>query len=98
MVQRLLIIFWDIKSIFHDLSVIFYFFNKNLFNTKNYKIKLSMYFNQFNDRRKYILKKYVYTINHKRIAINYFYFSMWTGISGGILATMIRLELAHPGS
>ena len=57
-----------------------------------------MYFNQFNDRRKYILKKYVYTINHKRIAINYFYFSMWTGISGGILATMIRLELAHPGS
>jgi len=33
-------------------------------------------FTQFNDRRKYILKKYVYTINHKRIAINYFIFSM----------------------
>ena len=41
---------------------------------------------------------YIYTINHKRIAINYFYFSMWTGLSEAVLATMIRLELAHPGS
>lgn len=53
---------------------------------------------QLNDKRKYLLKKYVYTINHKRIAINYFFFSMWTGLSGAALATMIRLELAHPGS
>merc|ERR1711976_792196 len=51
-----------------------------------------------NDRRKYILKKYVYTINHKRIAINYFFFSMWTGLSATALATMVRLELSHPGS
>lgn len=55
-------------------------------------------FNYYNDFRKYILKKYIYTINHKRIAINYFYFSMITGLSGAILATMIRLELAQPGS
>lgn len=48
--------------------------------------------------RKYIFKKYVYTINHKRIAINYLFFSMWTGFSGAALATMIRLELAYPGS
>ena len=53
---------------------------------------------QFNDSRKYLLKKYFYTINHKRIALNYFYFSLWTGLSGAALATMIRLELAHPGS
>jgi heme/copper-type cytochrome/quinol oxidase subunit 1 len=52
----------------------------------------------FNDLRKHILKKYIYTINHKRIAINYLYFSMLTGLSGAALATMIRLELAHPGS
>lgn len=44
------------------------------------------------------MKKYVYTINHKRIALNYLYFSMWTGLSGAALATMIRLELAYPGS
>ena len=46
----------------------------------------------------YFFKKYVYTINHKRIAMNYLYFSFWTGLSGASLATMIRLELAHPGS
>lgn len=51
-----------------------------------------------NDTRKYIIKKYAYTINHKRIALNYLYFSMWTGLSGAMLATMIRLEMAYPGS
>jgi len=51
-----------------------------------------------NDTRVYILKKYIYTINHKRIGLNYLYFSMMTGLSGAALATMIRLELAYPGS
>ncbi len=50
------------------------------------------------DRHRYFFKKHVYTINHKRIALNYFYFSMWTGLSGAALATMIRLEMAYPGS
>jgi len=61
-------------------------------------INFKKYSTQLNDRRKYILKKYVYTINHKRIAINYMFFSLWTGLSGTALATMVRLELAHPGS
>lgn len=76
--------------------------------TKNFKVSVNNYFycinrikkflTYFNDLRRHILKKYVYTINHKRIAINYLYFSMITGLSGAALATMIRLELAHPGS
>lgn len=53
---------------------------------------------RLNDLRKYFFKKYVYTINHKRIGLNYLYFSMWTGLSGAFLATMIRLEMAYPGS
>lgn len=56
------------------------------------------YIKKINFLRKYIAKKYIYTINHKRIAINYFFFSMVTGLSGAALATMIRLELAFPGS
>lgn len=60
--------------------------------------RVKIYFSRLNDLRKYFLKKYVYTINHKRIALNYFYFSMCTGLSGAALATMIRLELAYPGS
>jgi heme/copper-type cytochrome/quinol oxidase subunit 1 len=72
----------------------FFFFTKFSFCFRRFKLL----FNQLNDRRKYLLKKYVYTINHKRIAINYFFFSFWTGLSGSALATMIRMELAHPGS
>ena len=63
----------DLKCIYFDflfyLSGFLNFFKKpGLFWTKFYVL-----FTQFNDRRKYILKKYVYTINHKRIAINYFF-------------------------
>ncbi len=80
----------------------FYFylngFFQNLQQQENYVYKLKILFRNLNDRRKYILKKYVYTINHKRIAINYLVFSMWSGLSGAALATMIRLELAYPGS
>jgi len=88
----------DLKNIFFDfLFYISGFVNtlkKDFFLSTRIKILLS----QFNDRRKYILKKYIYTINHKRIAINYFIFSICTALSGAGLATMIRMELAFPGS
>lgn len=68
------------------------------FRNVNFFKRFKMFVTRFNNLRKYVFKKYVYTINHKRIAINYFFFSMWTGLSGAALATMIRLELAYPGS
>lgn len=40
----------------------------------------------------------MYGINHKRLGLNYFYFSLVTGMSGAVLATAIRLEMAYPGS
>lgn len=52
----------------------------------------------FTDLMSYFNKKYIYTINHKRIALNYLYFSMLSGFSGMSLATMIRVELSQPGS
>lgn len=88
----------DIKSILADF--LYYFsgfinsFKVGLSSFENAKIIIT----QINDRRKYVLKKYVYTINHKRIAVNYFIFSMFTALSGAGLATMIRMELAFPGS
>lgn len=45
-----------------------------------------------------LVKKYLYTINHKRLGLNYFYFSLITGMSGAVLATAIRIEMAYPGS
>nr|YP_004841742.1 cytochrome c oxidase subunit 1 [Ichthyophthirius multifiliis]AEL89284.1 cytochrome c oxidase subunit 1 [Ichthyophthirius multifiliis] len=84
------------------LDIFFFLRGTNFIINNIYFIQVKSYiFNKFfflNNFRKYILKKYIYTINHKRIAINYFYFSMITGLSGAALATMIRLELSHPGS
>ncbi len=39
----------------------------------------------------------MYTTNHKRIAVNYFWFVILSGIVGMVLATAIRLEFAYPG-
>ena len=45
----------------------------------------------------YFLNSWVYTTNHKRIAVNYFWFVILAGIAGMSLATVIRLEMAYPG-
>lgn len=87
----------DIRNSF--LDILFYFYGAQTdFTNFLFFDRIKLYINRFNDLRKYFLKKYVYTINHKRIALNYFYFSMLSGLSGAALATMIRLELAYPGS
>lgn len=48
--------------------------------------------------RVHVVKKYLYTINHKKIALNYLYFTVISGLAGALLATFIRLELSQPGS
>ena len=88
----------DIKYLFIDFFFYFSGFLNFLKRPNLFFSRIKIMFTQLNDRRKYIFKKYVYTINHKRIAINYFIFSMWTALSGAALATMIRMELAFPGS
>ena len=65
---------------------------------KVYWKKITHKFALYNYLRKYIMKKYFYTINHKRLGLNYFYFAFFTAMSGSVLATAIRLEMAFPGS
>jgi len=48
-------------------------------------------------RLSYSVKSWIYTTNHKRIAINYFSFIFVSGTAGMGLATVIRLEFAYPG-
>jgi cytochrome c oxidase subunit I len=48
--------------------------------------------------KKFSLKKWFYTINHKKLGLLYFYYSLVTAIVGSYLATCIRLEMAYPGS
>ena len=45
----------------------------------------------------YVTNNWMYTTNHKRIAVNYFWFVIFAGIVGMVLATIIRLEMAYPG-
>lgn len=45
----------------------------------------------------YYVNNWVYTTNHKRIAVNYYWFVIFSGICGMVLATIIRLEMAYPG-
>ena len=71
---------------------------QNLSKIKSYVTLFFKVIVYLNSNRRIFLKRYVYTINHKQIALNYLYFSMVTGCSGAALATFIRLELASPGS
>lgn len=48
-------------------------------------------------RTLYYVNNWIYTTNHKRIAVNYFWFVILSGIVGMVLATLIRLEFAYPG-
>ena len=70
------------------------FYNK----LTEYIYLLNLFINKFIVYIYFFLKKYIYTINHKRIALNYLYFALMSGLVGTFLATMIRLELATPGS
>ena len=45
----------------------------------------------------YYVNNWIYTTNHKRIAVNYYWFVIFSGICGMVLATIIRLEMAYPG-
>ena len=48
-------------------------------------------------RLSYAMNSWIYTTNHKRIAVNYFNFVLVSGTAGMSLATVIRLEFAYPG-
>lgn len=85
-----------IVSLFHALSKV-HWTNTSFFLNIT-KINYLSFLYKTYDLYKYVFKKYVYTINHKRIAINYLVFTMWSGLAGATLATMIRWELAYPGS
>ena len=93
-----------------DLSRVFIFkriFSVNIPKQKFKNASFSNYTTIFSDiftkftwikiRVMYYINNWVYTTNHKRIAVNYFWFVILSGIVGMVLATVIRLEFAYPG-
>jgi cytochrome c oxidase subunit 1 len=47
---------------------------------------------------KIFLREWCYTTNHKKLGLNYMLFAIFSGLFGTTLSTLIRLELAQPGS
>jgi len=45
----------------------------------------------------YFCNNWLYSTNHKKISINYFWFILLAGVVGMVLATLIRVEMAYPG-
>ena len=58
---------------------------------------LSIFSRWTKTRTSYSTDSWIYTTNHKRIAVNYFNFVLVAGTAGMSLATVIRLEFAYPG-
>ena len=67
------------------------------FRSENTLILMYVIFMWVKLRVLYYINNWVYTTNHKRIAVNYYWFVIFSGICGMILATIIRLEMAYPG-
>ena len=72
----------------------FQFFSINSINSLTLFYKLAIWGKA---RVIYYVNNWIYTTNHKRIAVNYFWFVIFSGICGMVLATIIRLEMAYPG-
>jgi len=86
-------------QLFNYFTIYSTYIKTSYFNLKVYLNYLPVfYISNFYDFFVFFLKKYVYTINHKRIALNYLYFCCFSAMSGLFLATLIRLELSVPGS
>ncbi len=83
------------------LNYKFLFVNKTnhspLFNLSDFLKSMFDMFFWLKVRILYYVNNWVYTTNHKRIAVNYFWFVILSGIVGMVLATLIRLEFAYPG-
>ena len=86
------------------LSLTFYYKNNNkLFKKVNSETSISISILIYKlviwnkARVIYYVNNWIYTTNHKRIAVNYFWFVIVSGIVGMVLATIIRLEMAYPG-
>lgn len=103
----------DILPLLNLFKIILNSNKKTLNNFNNFKLnKISFFhFSNFSNlfqlilntlfwikvRVLYYINNWVYTTNHKRIAVNYFWFVILSGIVGMVLATLIRLEFAYPG-
>ena len=73
------------------------YFDSNYTGFKTFTVSFIVFLFWIKTRTSYALNSWIYTTNHKRIAVNYFNFVLVAGTAGMSLATIIRLEFAYPG-
>lgn len=83
-------------------SLIYYYFKYRIFKYNFFKTSKSLASFSFKCQKlvthvKYFFNVWIYSTNHKRISINYFWFVLLAGVVGMVLATLIRAEMAYPG-
>lgn len=79
-----------ISSMFIRVSL--FLKGRKSYNYLFYKMKrLYYYIKTFN-------REWLYTTNHKKLGLNYLLFAALSGLFGTTLSSLIRLELAQPGS
>ena len=75
-----------------------YFVSSNFGYYRNYlylTIKKTLLLQKF---LKVFVREWCYTTNHKKLGLNYLLFAAISGLFGTTLSTLIRMELAQPGS
>jgi len=83
----------------NNVNSLFLNFKKTTIIPKNLKISSNLLtrLNQTRSYVSYFLNSWIYSTNHKKISINYFWFVLLSGVVGMVLATLIRIELSYPG-
>ena len=88
------------KKTFYNIVFLFktnHYFSFSTYRRINLVWLLYRFATQAKMRVVYYANNWIYTTNHKRIAVNYFFFVIISGICGMVLATIIRAEMAYPG-
>ena len=81
-------------NFYNFINIIFFFYKKKISMFLNFPV-FEIFWLKL--RTVYYVNNWIYTTNHKRIAVNYFWFVILSGIVGMVLATVIRLEFSYPG-
>lgn len=91
-----------ILTVYYLTLLVYYFSRYRWYKMKFFKSFKSLASMSFKVQKlvvhvKYFFNVWIYSTNHKRISINYFWFVLLAGVVGMVLATLIRAEMAYPG-
>lgn len=84
---------FELKNSYKEYINYYYNFKNFIFNYINF-----FKFTLFVKKIKVFSREWLFTTNHKKLGLNYIIFSVFSGLFGTTLSTLIRMELSQPGS